>query len=61
MVIVLPIQLLMPAGAILGFAEALALAEALVVVGAEAAADSDFGGKFKLASSCRKDEYYAKR
>ena len=40
---------LMPAGVIRGFVEVLALPEALVVAGAEAAADSDFGGKLKLS------------
>jgi high-affinity K+ transport system ATPase subunit B len=50
-----------------GLAEALVLAEASVEVsveaGAEAAAeaDLDFGGRFELASNCRRDGYYAKR
>ena len=67
MVMVLAIQPLMLAGAIRGFAEALALAEVLAEVsveaGAEAAAEADLviGGRFKLALNCRKDGYYAKR
>jgi hypothetical protein len=42
-----------------GFAEALVSAEASV--GAEAAVEADLGigGRFKLASHCRKDGYYA--
>jgi hypothetical protein len=42
-------------------AEALVLAEVSVVAEAEAAADSDFGSKFRLASSCRKEGFNAKR
>jgi hypothetical protein len=47
-----------------GLAEA--LAEVSVVAGAEVAADSDFGGKFKLASNVyginyRKEGFHAKR
>jgi len=54
---------LMLAGAIRGFAEALVLAEVSVEAGAEAAAEPDLviGGRFELASNCRKDGYYAKR
>ena len=48
-----------------GFAEALVLAEASVGAGAEDAVvvevDLAIGSRFKLASTYRKDGYYAKR
>jgi hypothetical protein len=56
---------LMLAGLIPGFAEVSALAGAGAEVGAlaEVAAEADLviGGRFELASNCRKDRYYAKR
>ncbi len=50
---VLPIQCLMPAGAIRGFAEVSVLAEASVGAGAAVAAEADLviGSRFKLAVS----------
>ena len=58
-------ECLMAAGSIRGFAEALVLvsAEVLVEAGAAVAAEADLfiGSRFKLAVSCRKDGYYAKR
>ena len=45
-----------------GVAEALVLAEVSVGAVAAVAAEADgFGNRFKLAFSCRKDGYYAKR
>jgi hypothetical protein len=51
MVMVQVMECLMVAESIRGFAEALVLAEVSVEAGAEAAAeaDSDLGGRFKLA------------
>ena len=60
MVMVLAMQLLMPAGAIRGFAEALASvsAEVSVEAGAAVAAEAGgFGSRFKLALNCKKDGY----
>jgi len=37
------------------------LVEVEAVAVAEAAAGLDFGGRFELASNCRKDGYYAKK
>jgi hypothetical protein len=53
--------MVMVAESLHGFAEALVSAGASV--GAEAAVGQDLviGGRFKLASHCRKDGYYAKR
>ena len=42
-----------------GFAEALDSAEASVGAEAEVEADLGIGGRFKSASYCRKDGYYA--
>ena len=65
MAMVPAMECLMAAGAIRGFAEALVLvlAEASVGAGAAVAAEADLviGSRFKLAFSCRKDGYYAKR
>jgi len=66
---VLAMECLTAVGSIRGFAEALALvlagalAEVSVGAGAEVAAGADLviGGRFELASNCRKDRYYAKR
>ena len=65
MAMVPAMECLMAAGAIRGFAEALVLAEVSVEAGAGAAvaaeADLVIGSRFKLAVSCRKDGYHAKR
>lgn len=57
----LVIVCLLLAGVIRGFVEA--LAEVSVGAGAEVVAEADLviGGRFKLASNCRKDGCYAKR
>ncbi len=49
MVMVLPIQCLMPAGAIRGFAEVSVLAEDSAEAGAEAEAGLVISGRFKLS------------
>ncbi len=54
---------LMLAGPIRGSVEVLVLGEVSVEAGAAVVAEVDLGigSRFKLASNCRKDGYYAKR